>query len=197
MMAVERWAGEWADEILGRPEQPPEQRRYFAPELISGKRSRRDRRRRVRTYIDRYFLGYVRILRGVLKRRGIPEGSRSPCHSCAFNPGTDTWEGFDSTVMGLMECLTEGRKPFICHEGLPTRPDGAWYLPVELMPTGWDPKTGKVTWREGVEPPPLCAGFAAVKDDPEAKRAHIAAIGRIGPPPPELRKRAGFGGPPR
>lgn len=30
-MAVERWAGEWADEILGRPEQPPERRRWFVP----------------------------------------------------------------------------------------------------------------------------------------------------------------------
>ena len=35
-MAVERWAGEWADEILDRPEQPPERRRYFAPELRPG-----------------------------------------------------------------------------------------------------------------------------------------------------------------
>ena len=30
-MSVERWAGEWADEILGRPPQSLGQRRWFGP----------------------------------------------------------------------------------------------------------------------------------------------------------------------
>ena len=34
--------------------------------------------------------------------------------------------------------------------------------------------------------PPLCAGFVAIRDDPETKRACLIALRDVGQPPPYL-----------
>lgn len=155
---------------------------------MSGRSARRARRRIKSRYVDRFLRAYITVLRRILKRRGIPEGEPSPCHTCAFNPGTDSWRGFQSTVTRVMESVEQGR-PFLCHEGLPTRPDGNWYLPTERQPL-WNPKTGEVTWPAGVDPPKLCAGFEAVKDDPDTARAPLLAIRELPEPPPGLLRKA-------
>ena len=118
-------------------------------------------------FLSRFLRSYVRVLRRILKRRGAP---RPPCHTCAFNPATDDWRGFEKTMVNLMESIHHGR-PFVCHEGLPRDPTGQWCL-----------RTGEM--------PPLCAGYEAIKDDPETKRAALEVlkglpVQRKSAPPPE------------
>ena len=68
-------------------------------------------------------VSYIAVLRQILKR-AWPDYERrhpdtpGPCHSCAFNPSTDTWPGFEKTSLGLMEAVQKDQ-PFYCHEHLP------------------------------------------------------------------------------
>ena len=140
---------------------------------MSGRRARERRKRETRAYIGRFLRTYIGVLRGILKRRApdLPADARRPCHSCAFNPSTDTLPGFEKTMLGLIRSLDTG-EPFYCHEGLPTDPaTGEWY---------YDPR----------EPlPARCAGWEAIADDPDAKRAGVRAIATVGAPPKRVRLR--------
>ena len=120
---------------------------------MSGRRhkaSRRADRLAARTaYVKRFMAAYIAELRSILKRawpnyaRRHPD-TRGPCHSCAFNPGTDTWTGFEKTVFGLMNAIRK-RQPFYCHERLPTDPtSGDWY---------WDGARGAASWSAGPDTP--------------------------------------------
>lgn len=104
----------------------------------------------------------------------VPRPVKTPCcHTCAFNPSTDDWPGMEKTVLELLRALDSGI-PFVCHEGLPRTAKG-WYLPVLPM---WNPKTRALSWPAGAEPP-LCGGYAAVKDLPGIDGAVTRAFGRL------------------
>ena len=141
---------------------------------MSGRRhkaSRRADRLAAQTaYVKRFMVSYIATLRSILKR-AWPEYSRrhpdtrGPCHSCAFNPSTDTWTGFEKTVFSLTNAIRK-RQPFYCHEHLPTDPTGQWYC---------DPT---------MEMPPRCRGWDAIADHPETAAAARATVKTLGPPPP-------------
>ena len=151
--------------------------------MSSGRRAKRERALAGRAYLDTFLLAYVRILRRLLRKNAakLPPG-QSPCHSCAFNPSTDGWPGFQSTMLGIIESIDKGTK-FVCHEGLPTDEKGQWHLPVQPR---WNAQTGAVRWPEGLEPP-LCAGYAAIKDDPETVKAPLRTMQEVGRPPKRFR----------
>ena len=116
-----------------------------------------------RAYIRRWCEEYIALLREMLKsawpaiKKDFPQHS-PPCHSCAFNPGTDSWRGFEKTVTGLMFAI-EDAKPFFCHEGHPRTEDG-WLL---------DPAKAQ-----------LCAGYAAVANEPNLKAVALKASRKAG-----------------
>ena len=68
----------------------------------------------------------------------------------------------ETTVIGLMKSIHEDT-PFVCHEHLPRDEKGDWYV---------DPKRP--------EKMKLCAGYAAVVGDPDAKRAMFRVLKRTG-----------------
>lgn len=115
-------------------------------------------KRKDRELVNRVLRRFVRILRGVLKSRG-PEiyarfpNARRPCHTCAFNPSTDNWKGWDSTAYDLMRAIARDQ-PFYCHE------------PFERTKDGWKFDPAKAS---------LCGGWAAVYGDPAAKTAFMRA----------------------
>lgn len=76
-----------------------------------------------------------------------------PCSTCAFAPRTDDWEGFEATVWGLMQAVTQDR-PFYCHRNMETV-DGEYKLDVENMVP--------------------CGGYEAIRHLPETKRALMDA----------------------
>ena len=104
------------------------------------------------------------------ERREILKRTLGPCHSCAFNPSTDTWRGFEKTTLGLMDAIREDRT-FYCHEQLPRTPNGDWYFDPTLPP------------------PARCRGWEAIAAHPETKRAAYAAIQFVGRPPRPARAR--------
>ena len=124
---------------------------------MSGRQAKAARARQRRDYVHRFMVRYVAVLRRILKRawpdyaRRHPE-TPGPCHSCAFNPDTDTWPGFEKTALCLMEALQKDQ-PFYCHEHLPTNPNGEWYydptLPLPSRCRGWGCE-GAIRWRRGV-----------------------------------------------
>lgn len=107
---------------------------------MSGKRAKA-RRRTQDSRLRGFLLGFIQELRRILKRRW-PElraqfpDQRSPCHTCALNPGTDNWRGFDSTAIALMRAI-EYDEPFYCHEPFERTRDG-WKFdrekPIRLTP---------------------------------------------------------------
>ena len=119
-----------------------------------------------RAYIRRFCESYIGELRSIMKaawpdiKQSVPD-HKSPCHTCAFNPSTDSWPGFEKTVTGLMFAIEEG-KPFYCHEGHPRTQDG-WFV---------DPSKAK-----------LCAGYAVIATEPNPKAAAVKAIRAAGRPP--------------
>ena len=145
---------------------------------MSGRQARKRRGEETKRYVRGFLESHIRVLRGILKRRAptLPADVRSPCHTCAFNPSTDTWLGFETTVLGLLEAI-EGGRSFYCHEGLPTDENGAWY---------WDPKQGTVS---GLTLPPVCAGWRAIADDPATRTAGQAAVRALPSAPRQLRRR--------
>ena len=126
-----------------------------------------------RAYIRRWCEAYIALLRAMLKsawpaiKKDFPQ-SRPPCHSCAFNPGTDSWPGFEKTVSGLMFAIKDDT-PFYCHEGFPQDDDGEWVF---------DPAKAQ-----------LCAGYAAIANDPHLKAAQVKAMHKVGRPPRMLKYR--------
>jgi hypothetical protein len=127
-------------------------------------RLRRNAIERKREIVNRTLKAFVVELRAILKRvapmhyQEFPNAGR-PCHSCAFNPATDNWQGFDTTVNGLMKCVLENQ-PFYCHENIP------WKKPIEEWTTE--------DHRQFKEHAQLCSGFAILlrpDANADAKRA--------------------------
>ena len=75
---------------------------------MSGRRHKAKRLDERRRYVQRFMATYIAELRQILRRawpayeRSHP-GTPGPCHTCAFNPCTDTWPGFEKTAFGLMK----------------------------------------------------------------------------------------------
>lgn len=107
---------------------------------------------------------FIAELRTILKRNApaqrerFPE-MRPPCHTCAFQPSTDSWDGFDTTMVKLGTAIDEGA-PFYCHEPLPRDETGEWQPPTDLSEAQ------------------LCAGWSMVQGDPDTKLAWARACGR-------------------
>jgi hypothetical protein len=83
-----------------------------------------------RNGVRRFCRLYIEGLRKILKANPPKE---SPCHSCAFAPKTDSWQGFESTIWHLIQAAT-GEKPFYCHRNMPRvngnyKPDPAKMIP--------------------------------------------------------------------
>jgi len=140
-------------------------------------------RNRKRALVDRVLKAIIVELRAILKRvapgyyQRFPNAGR-PCHSCAFNPSTDSWQGFDTTVSGLMKSIWEDR-PFYCHENIP------WKKPVQ----DWTPEDH----RHFKEHARLCSGFAILlcpEANREAKNALVKVARAHGP---ELREAVEIG----
>ena len=142
---------------------------------MSGRQHKKKRARERADYVRRFLTSYLAVLRQILKRawpdyeRRHP-GTPGPGHTCAFNPSTDSWPGFEKAALGLMDAIRED-KPFYCHEHLPTRPNGDWY---------WDPT---------LPPPARCRGWEAIAAHPETKGAAFTAIKGLGPVPTRSRRR--------
>lgn len=124
-----------------------------------------------RRLVSRVLRIFMQELRAILKRRA-PEhfkqfpNARRPCHTCAFNPSTDTWKGWDTTANGLQKSI-HANQPFYCHEDIP------WRKPVAEW-TAEDHQQFEANKK-------LCAGFAAIVGDPATKDAFcMAAIKATG-----------------
>jgi hypothetical protein len=125
---------------------------------MSGKRAKQGRRGRDRAVIE-LLHGFVVELRRILRRRSpdyyrrFPD-ARRPCHTCAFNPATDSWKGAENTAFALQKAIAAD-EPFYCHE------------PFERTADGWKFDREKAV---------LCGGYAAVVGDPDTKRAFVRSI---------------------
>jgi len=124
--------------------------------------------------VDRILKRVIVEFRAILKRvapahyERFPNAGR-PCHSCAFNPSTDGWQGFDTTVNGLLKCVLNDQ-PFYCHEGIP------WKKPI----ADWTADDH----RQLRDHKQLCAGFAILLEpeaNTEAKRVILAVAREHGP----------------
>lgn len=125
---------------------------------MSAKRAKAARRR-LEARVHEVLVGYVAELRRILRRRGPEQrkqfpNARPPCHTCAFNPATDSWAGADSTALALQKAIAADQ-PFYCHE------------PFERTSEGWKFARDKAV---------LCAGYAPVAGDPDTKRAFVRSI---------------------
>jgi hypothetical protein len=84
----------------------------------------------------------MRELRWQLRRnRGTEVGPRADrCRSCAFQPGTDSHRGFESTALGLLNSL-RNQQPFFCHAGMARDATGNYLAPADLdkarLCAGW------------------------------------------------------------
>jgi len=125
---------------------------------MSGKRAKANRRGST-TEVNGVLRNALARLRAIFRRRapGLFEARpewRRPCHSCAFAPSTDAWQGWDTTVLNLVQALEQG-VPFWCHEPLPRG-----------GPEGW-------TWE--ADKARVCMGWAAIVADRGAKLAMVRA----------------------
>lgn len=118
-----------------------------------------------RRLVNRVLRGFMQEIRAIFKRRAathfreFPKAGR-PCHSCALNPSTDQWQGWDSTANELMKAIRDDR-PFYCHDNI------AWRKPV----TEWTAEEIQHFHRHKK----LCAGYAVVVGDAAVKDAFIVA----------------------
>jgi hypothetical protein len=118
-----------------------------------------------RRLVNRVLRGFIQELRAIFKRvaperyRQFPNAARC-CHTCAFNPSTDNWYGWDKTAYELMKAIRDHR-PFYCHENLP------WRTPV----SDWT----REEIQHFMEHRKLCGGFAAIQGDPKTREAFIVA----------------------
>ena len=118
-----------------------------------------------RRLVTRVLRLFMQELRAILKRRApehytqFPNAPR-PCHTCAFNPSTDKWQGWDTTANGLQKSI-HANQPFYCHEGIPWRKPIAEWTAADLQ--------------QFEEHKKMCAGFAAIVGDPQTKDAFVIA----------------------
>lgn len=111
---------------------------------------------------------FIGELRGIYRRRArdhyrrFPD-ARRPCESCAFNPRTDRWPGFGTTMMNLYRAL-RGDIIFRCHVGT------AWKKELADMSAG--------EIRECLAAP-ACGGWAVIAGDPNARRAMDVAAEKV------------------
>lgn len=56
-------------------------------------------------------------------------GQRLPCESCAFRTSTDTWPGFEKTVISFIRALAQDQV-FYCHQKMIEPEDGGEYIPT-------------------------------------------------------------------
>lgn len=132
---------------------------------MSAKRAKR-KRRETRDAVLAIARTFILDLRAIFKREVLARPAdapklRPPCHTCALNPATDNWAGFDATMIRLGACLESG-STFYCHEPLPKNDAGEWQAlaPAEMV---------------------TCAGWEVVKDSPDARVAFTrAALGERG-----------------
>jgi len=134
--------------------------------------------RGTRAQIRRTMLAFIQRIRSLYRERAIAHrsafpGTPSPCHTCALNPSTDTWQGFDATATNLMDSLL-GERPFFCHEPLP-------YVHYRLRGKcggEWVPPEAAIRAAHGLEIGVMrpCAAWWVIKDSPEARRAFIRAV---------------------
>lgn len=125
--------------------------------MSRAKRERRKQKIELRAYLE----SIITRLRKLFKTRSVEHfraapDARRPCHSCAFNPGTDTWQGFDSTVFGLERAILSGTR-FFCHENLPRDPVTNDWL--------FDPRVAQP-----------CAAYELIKSGPEAAREVVRGM---------------------
>lgn len=111
-----------------------------------------------RRFVRRFCELYIQKLRELLKKNPPKD---SPCSTCAFAPRTDSWEGFDATIWGLIQAVMH-RRPFYCHKNMKTvdgeyKPDLSKAIP--------------------------CAGYEAIRHCPEAADAIMEAAVESEPMP--------------
>jgi hypothetical protein len=131
---------------------------------VSGKASKRNRQQ-MRRHVSAVLHAFILELRRIFKR-AAPEqyrrfpNQRRPCHSCAFNPATDSWVGADATANNLRLAL-EQDEPFYCHQNMPIR-NGCY------DPTGVELE--------------FCAGWLVILGEPDTKDAFLRAVHLVLPP---------------
>lgn len=118
-----------------------------ATETVTDRVDRLFVRRVCRQFLRNLRAIYVRVAPEMAKR--FPK-ARKPCHSCAFNPSTDRWQGMESTAWKLAQAIRHDQ-PFYCHENLPY-----------MRGFGWIPVKKKLR---------LCASWATIMNDPAVKTA--------------------------
>lgn len=86
-----------------------------------------------------------------------------PCASCAFQPATDDWTGWDNTAYHMMQSLRDER-PFYCHANLP------WTKDIRDWTTE--------DHQHFHDHAKLCSAYAVIMGDPESKKAFIRAAAK-------------------
>lgn len=123
------------------------------------KERRADNKRKLNALFHRYIAGLRAIFAADAPAyyADNPE-ARRPCHSCALNPSTDDWPGFDSTMLNLEAGIRKGE--FLCHEPLPRDETGQWHIDEEA-------------------PRIRCAGYEVLSRNPATLGAFVRAV--VGP----------------
>lgn len=94
-------------------------------------------------FVRRFCELYIQKLRALLARN-LPKDV--PCSTCAFAPKTDSWEGFEATIWGLIQAVMH-RREFYCHRNMESV-DGEYKIDLtKALP---------------------CAGYEAIRHCPEA-----------------------------
>lgn len=119
---------------------------------MSGKRSKAARQALVEHDVHAMLSTFIANLRVIFKRRAKEQYRRfpkmkPPCHTCAFNPATDSWVGADATAWSLAQAIRD-LKPFYCHDGM------------KIVDGNYDPRTLD-------HPMKMCAGYGVVLGDPD------------------------------
>lgn len=113
--------------------------------------------------IHRYLVAFIGQVRALFKRRApahyerFPKAAR-PCATCALNPATDSWPGFEQTTANLMLAINQGA-PFYCHTP--------------------EPVNGEYEVREVRGTRRLCAAWATICGDPNVKDVLIRAAAEV------------------
>lgn len=114
-----------------------------------------------RRHLTRFLRMFMREARWLLRRnRGPQVGPRADrCRNCAFQPGTDSQGGFESTAWALLQALRDQR-PFFCHAGM-VHVNGVGYVPPA------DPSQMRP-----------CAGWLAIAEVGPDAAEHVEAMAR-------------------
>lgn len=122
--------------------------------------------------IFRNFIGRLRVIRDRNAPAYFgdnPEASRE-CATCAFEPSTDGWQGFDATMMHLQKAIAEDR-PFFCHHGMTYVKGHGWIPPLKINSDG---RTTEDTTKMR-----LCVGWWIVFQDPATREAFALACDEV------------------